>query len=962
MSRGWILQLVDSRWFALADFAIVASALALWIVQALEPRQVHFGGWPLLLAIVPWGIRLAAGRFPFQRTSLEIPIFVFMLTAAVGLWAAHDKDFAWVKFWLIIGGILIFYALVGQPQENRWLLVGTFGMLGVAITAFFLLTHDWGTQPAKVEAINDIALWWMALLPTRQVQGINPNAAAGIAAMMTPFLLAFGILSWRKRRIFLVALTIAGSALLLIGLILTTSRGAWVALGSVTVIWALWILSGYLADGARWSRARLFSIVLTILTSMSIVFALTYPGGILALIDRLPGPARAESRLELARETLELISDFPITGGGLGSFPGLYSQYILNSDALVLEYGHNMYLDIILEVGPVGFLAFISMLIGSVWLLMKRLRHRSDLAMTDSILLEASLAALIVISIHGLVDYAHRGAPFFFLAIGMAIGLSQDGLSANPESGQIATEAGSHQRLSGSRMRRYVAVALVLAASLAILLVVGKPLLAAWHANLGALQMARVELADWPSSASSRMTQIIGTDFDESSFLTALELDPTNRTAHHRLGLVALANGDYVKGVSLLEQAFRSDESHRGVWRPLGYGYIWLWNLSQTNQADDGLPLYEFYALNDVFGAWLQANHDPIDALLLAYEALRAGDEEFARAFIERAPLMNDGLADRLIEATSEVSEETLSAVPAGIEARNREFLGSFAIRATEDERLGDALLAYQGLQTIAQESGVGPLARFLWHEADDFDLGELVLRQSIASYPTSNHVQSWQRELAELARAQNRWEDAEQIYEQLLAENPEDWASQIGLGWLYYERGDGLNKAIVSFSKAVEMEPNRGDGYFAIGQALTEQSDYAAAEIWYERALQRSQDKRWWYVYRAENATGAGKSDLALEIYQDLLARFPTYAIGYFQISWAYRLAEQPREAIEAINRAIELTTNPDQWMLVRAGEIYEWVAENDRAAEYYRMALAINVENDRAREGLRRLESNQE
>jgi len=56
-----------------------------------------------------------------------------------------------------------------------------------------------------------------------------------------------------------------------------------------------------------------------------------------------------------------------------------------------------------------------------------------------------------------------------------------------------------------------------------------------------------------------------------------------------------------------------------------------------------------------------------------------------------------------------------------------------------------------------------------------------------------------------------------------------------------------------------------------------------------------------------------------------------------------AYRLAEQPRQAVEAINIAIKLTTNPDQRMLVREGEIYEWIAEYDRAVEYYRMVLAI-------------------
>jgi hypothetical protein len=54
--------IVENRWFALADLALVTLAGIGW---ALAPQ---LGWWLLPLAILPWVLRLAAGRFPFKRT------------------------------------------------------------------------------------------------------------------------------------------------------------------------------------------------------------------------------------------------------------------------------------------------------------------------------------------------------------------------------------------------------------------------------------------------------------------------------------------------------------------------------------------------------------------------------------------------------------------------------------------------------------------------------------------------------------------------------------------------------------------------------------------------------------------------------------------------------------------------------------------------------------------------------
>src|SRR5438046_691203 len=88
MSRGHLNQ-VDSRWFSLADLACAAVG-GFWCY--IQPAA---GGWPLLIALAPWAIRLAGGRVPFKQSAFDLLVAVFLLTALIGVWAAYDRGTAW---------------------------------------------------------------------------------------------------------------------------------------------------------------------------------------------------------------------------------------------------------------------------------------------------------------------------------------------------------------------------------------------------------------------------------------------------------------------------------------------------------------------------------------------------------------------------------------------------------------------------------------------------------------------------------------------------------------------------------------------------------------------------------------------------------------------------------------------------------------------------------------------------
>jgi hypothetical protein len=104
--------------------------------------DLALAAWATIIALVPWGIRIAVGKFPLQRTALDIPLVIFLLTAGVGVWAAYDRAAAWDKFWLIVASVLVYYALAGQSQSNSSLVYRSGIVLGASVSGYFLLTHN----------------------------------------------------------------------------------------------------------------------------------------------------------------------------------------------------------------------------------------------------------------------------------------------------------------------------------------------------------------------------------------------------------------------------------------------------------------------------------------------------------------------------------------------------------------------------------------------------------------------------------------------------------------------------------------------------------------------------------------------------------------------------------------------------------------------------------------------------
>ena len=215
----------------------------------------------------------------------------------------------------------------------------------------------------------------------------------------------------------------------------------------------------------------------------------------------------------------------------------------------------------------------------------------------------------------------------------------------------------------------------------------------------------------------------------------------------------------------------------------------------------------------------------------------------------------------------------------------------------------------------------------------------------------------SWNNQLGDLLRSEQRWDDAISTYENILKHNAAYWQAYIGLGWAKYERGDGLAEALTEFQKAIAIPESKGNGQFAIAQVFTREKQYQQAEDWYSQALALNPEAKWWWLARANALRSSGELSKAIPIYLMAIEKFPQFSPLYYDIAWAYKLNQQLTEAAQYIEKAIALMETPNLGYYVRAGNIYEEMGEKEKALQAYQQALQIDPANESALQGLERV-----
>ncbi|HQY91676.1 O-antigen ligase family protein [Caldilinea sp.] len=394
----------------------------LWILcltpLILLPGRWLPDGWQpfvVLALFIGWPLRWLLTRRLLPPAPLHSALAVLLLWLPVNLWAAVDAAVAWrVAGYLLLGVALYGAAIAWPPLQRR---PGALAWLLVAFaTALALVGPLLGTQESTWPLI--VPLQQLAApLTTRLGETINPNILAGALVVLFPLITALAVapLSNKPRRG--QALPRAGLlllALLIVAVILLAdSRGALLAAGiGLLVVLVL-----------RWPRLLWMLPVLLVAVLAAVLWI--GPAALLEQIGSAGAVGGLDERLEIWSRAFYALQDFSFTGVGLGAFdrviPLLY-PYFLIPPSIEIPHAHNLLLQVGIDLGIPGLVAYLAILMVVFVRLISALRRPAN--GLNWALAAGVLSGLTAMLVHGLLDAPLWGTklaflPWLFFALAM---------------------------------------------------------------------------------------------------------------------------------------------------------------------------------------------------------------------------------------------------------------------------------------------------------------------------------------------------------------------------------------------------------------------------------------------------------------------------------------------------------------------------------------------------------------
>ena len=231
----------------------------------------------------------------------------------------------------------------------------------------------------------------------------NPNLLAGYLSMVIAFWSGYRLYRPTNRDGIIGSV---GLVVLVVCLLLTYSRGAWLSL--FIVLFAIGIL-------ARRGRYLLLGLV-----SLVAIVVLSEPS-VAERVNSIFHPHLESSsalRIAIWDSTSYIIRDHWFNGIGWGAFPAVYPayDYFLGTNQTIIYHAHNLFLQLLAEVGMVGFLIWMTIALIVLWRLWKKINQHDAMAL-------GLCAALGVVLFCGLTDdllYNPQLMTFFWFLIGLA--------------------------------------------------------------------------------------------------------------------------------------------------------------------------------------------------------------------------------------------------------------------------------------------------------------------------------------------------------------------------------------------------------------------------------------------------------------------------------------------------------------------------------------------------------------
>jgi putative inorganic carbon (HCO3(-)) transporter len=372
-----------------------------------------------LLALLWAWAGLGSGVW-LRATPLNIPWLIWIIMIPVALWATAVPEMTRVALSLFIAQAIAFWTIATWLRSEgraRWAWAGLV-LIALALAVLSLFWLQWDNRLFAVPAaLQGIQQW---ALPIQE--SVNKNVMAGILVGLWPLALA-ALASRRPGRILGAIAAVAVLAIL----VLSQSRGALLAAGvSLFVLVAL-----------RWPLAWLAAPL-----AMLAIALLAWQGRALPLLlaaVQSEALGDAAGRLEVWSRALYAVQDFAFTGIGMGTYPRviplLYPYFLFGPDVNI-PHAHNLWLQVAVDLGLPGLIAFLAMLLVTAVLAWRSLAALAQAGEPDLVWLQrGAIASLAGVLAHGVVDavpWNTRPAWLVWAVWGLAVGLAVWALEQQP--------------------------------------------------------------------------------------------------------------------------------------------------------------------------------------------------------------------------------------------------------------------------------------------------------------------------------------------------------------------------------------------------------------------------------------------------------------------------------------------------------------------------------------------------
>ncbi len=537
------------------EWMLLLSALVLFSIPQTHSLQSIFGFFLLTLFFV---FKYIQGKLLILRTGLELPLLLFVFSAALSSWISYNQGPALVQFGRILVSVGLFVALIDNRSRTLETVAIGFLFAAAILASYWLIHNDLVRITHRLNWIGPVAESVRDILTKAPLTHTHHNLVAGVLLASIPFGFVLSWERWRKT----FTLHAAGAwpaslftlctGIILYSLWATESNGAWMGLI------AMGAAIGIAAIQRKWfpqNRSKTIFRLAFFLMSLIIVLGILYAVISNQIIDPSnPLALSLQSRLGPWQGGMMLVRDYLFTGSGLQTFPMVYSLYSLLIHVPYLEHAHNSFLEIWIEQGLLGCLAVVWggwMIFKSAWCSL----DRKDIHPLGW----AGLAAVFACVVHGAVDVAFYDT-WTLPVVGLLLGFTAlicEGSVFKP------------QPMQHLRKASWVAV-LILALSGFIVWFYRQPLAATWYANLGALEQTRVELSQYnPANFENLTLDQIRQDSDlgaaQDHFQQALRFQPEQLTALQRLAAIALARRQYSQALDWMGIAWKSGHRDRAT-------------------------------------------------------------------------------------------------------------------------------------------------------------------------------------------------------------------------------------------------------------------------------------------------------------------------------------------------------------------------------------------------------------